>query len=493
MATLLTPQARAANTFVNTGSLNIGRELHTATLLQNGKVLVCGGTATSGPPDRAELYDPITSAWEDAGTIGGQRFAHTATLLPNGKVLVAGGYGDLAGAKLYNPFFNWWEGTGSMNFTHAFHTATLLANGKVLVTGGEGTGGAVAELYNPDTGTWEVTGLLSESRVDHTATLLTNGKVLVTGGSNNSGYLSSAELFNPATGSWTVTNPMLTRRRYHTATLLPNGKVLVAAGTNQTFFDVLSSAEIFDPTTESWTATGGLNMGRVLHSASLLPNGKVLIAGGFYAGDLRSSELYDPTVGTWTTAGDLGVARNRLRSTLLNSGKLLITGGYNNALSNHYIAISELFYTVSPLESFRTSNNLASDGSQDLLTPAGDGVPNILKYAFNMKGSGPGQAASLSIPNVASLEPEGFAGLPAPHLEIDNVCAFSYIRLKASAYPGVSYTMEFSYDLSVDSWWTDGATTETITNLDETIERVTLKDYSGSSRLFARVRVSVLP
>jgi len=40
-----------------TGSVSTHRALHTATLLQNGKVLVVGGSTVT---DSGELYDPAT-------------------------------------------------------------------------------------------------------------------------------------------------------------------------------------------------------------------------------------------------------------------------------------------------------------------------------------------------------------------------------------------------------------------------------------------------
>ena len=80
------------------------------------------------------------------------RVFHTATLLNNGKVLVAGGHD--ASAEIFDPTSGTFAATGSMSVGRDSHTATLLANGKVLIAGGENVSGPLAttELYDPNTG-----------------------------------------------------------------------------------------------------------------------------------------------------------------------------------------------------------------------------------------------------------------------------------------------------------------------------------------------------
>ncbi len=56
------------------------------TLLNNGKVLISGGTADEGI--MAELYDPDTGTFSRTGGLDPHLGANTATLLTNGKVLV---------------------------------------------------------------------------------------------------------------------------------------------------------------------------------------------------------------------------------------------------------------------------------------------------------------------------------------------------------------------------------------------------------------------
>src|SRR4029077_17628931 len=106
------PASGSPFTFGNIGSLGAARQLHTATLLPEGKVLVAGGQGTSGALASAELYDPATGTWTGTGSLGTARYSHTATLLPNGKVLVAGGrdsgFNPSASAELYDPASGTW-------------------------------------------------------------------------------------------------------------------------------------------------------------------------------------------------------------------------------------------------------------------------------------------------------------------------------------------------------------------------------------------------
>src|SRR5262249_45035323 len=80
-----------------TGRLNAGRYVHTATLLENGMVLVAAGEdPIEGEIASAELYDPANGIWTSTGSLNDARWSHTATLLQNGMVLVTGG-AEIAG------------------------------------------------------------------------------------------------------------------------------------------------------------------------------------------------------------------------------------------------------------------------------------------------------------------------------------------------------------------------------------------------------------
>ena len=325
--------------FVLTGSLNTARTSHTATLLNNGLVLIAGGDNNTGSLGTAELYNPATGAFTATGSLNTARTYHTATLLNNGLVLIAGGVNNgtiLADAELYNPAEGTFAVTGSLNTARESHTATLLDNGMVLLAGGNNNSNnssgslASAELYDPTTGTFTRTGSLNTARYQHRATLLNNGMVLISGGNTDSGPLASAELYNPASGTFSYTTGSLnTARANHTATLLNNGMVLMAGGIGPG--GVLASAELYNPAAGAFTSAGNMSAPRESHTATLLNNGMVLMAGGINGSSppysQASAELYDPATAAFTVTGSMHMARELHTATLLNNGTVLAAGG----------------------------------------------------------------------------------------------------------------------------------------------------------------------
>ena len=262
------------------------------------------------------------------------RNTHTATLLNDGTVLLAGGdsgnqSGALASAELYNPAGQSFTATASpMSAVRVFHTATLLNDGTVLIAGGISPSGTLntAELFNPATGAFTLTtGNMTSPRDTHAATLLNGGEVLITGGEITgapSTFLTSSELYNPSTGTFSFAATMNQARTRHTATIINNGMVLVAGGFAGS---PLASAELFDPSTNSFTLTGNMYSAHQLHTATLLASGDVLVAGGYSGGDLTTAELYTPA--TLTPA-------NLSSITVTPAQPSIITGG-TEAIRRH--------------------------------------------------------------------------------------------------------------------------------------------------------------
>ena len=108
-------------TFAATGNMASPRVWHSLTLLPDGTVLTTGGeTDVCGPGfcmfggtvASAETYDPTTGSFAPTNDMNESRSGHSATLLNDGRVLIAGGvgyggigvfYGSTSSAELYTP------------------------------------------------------------------------------------------------------------------------------------------------------------------------------------------------------------------------------------------------------------------------------------------------------------------------------------------------------------------------------------------------------
>ena len=95
-------------------SMATRRNGQTATRLLDGRVLVAGGRSFDGEISAsvatAEVYDPDIGAWSSTGDMTVPRAYHTATLLNDGRVLVCGGHSgvtfnrqQLSTAEIYTP------------------------------------------------------------------------------------------------------------------------------------------------------------------------------------------------------------------------------------------------------------------------------------------------------------------------------------------------------------------------------------------------------
>ncbi len=368
-----------------TGSLNIPRENHQATLLTDGTLLVTGGDAgkyaganEDGPYvvylQSSEIYS--NGSYTAAAEMTTPRSMHRATLLSasTGQVLITGGVncendptcntstplasaelftpgvvpgspGTFASTTLYDPAARGFTTTPTAMTTPRFwHTATQLLNGKVLIVGGTSTNGN----YNA-------------SQVSFMATGGANG---TTGSS-----LATAELYDPTTGKFTATTgQMATARSRHTATLLTDGTVLIAGGIDANGYSI-AEAEIYDPKTDTFHVTKTpMVSGRIRAQATRLGNGTVLISGGAYGAELSGgsngpcplfrtsgqqgcarpdTEIYDPVAGTFTAAPNMNTARYSHTATLLYDGTVLISGGFTNGSANTVGSASTELYIPS--------------------------------------------------------------------------------------------------------------------------------------------------
>jgi N-acetylneuraminic acid mutarotase len=348
------------------------RYYHTATLLNNGKVLVAGTHYSNAGQSVAELYDPAIDSWSEVSDrLSYPRSYYTATLLNSGEVLIVGsgisGSGGYTVAEIYDPVSNEFSVADTLSYIRLAHTATLLNNGQVLVVGTNGSnrGQSVAEIYDPATDSWsEISDLLSYRRSYHTATLLNNGQVLIVGTSLGVGGQSVAELYDPITNTFTEIDDRLAHRRtLHTSTLLNNGKVLIAGQSAAIGQAGQSVAELYDPATSTFSEVSGrLSYSRDRLTLTLLNNGKVLIVGtGFTNRGQSAAELYDPATNTFSEVATQSYLRKEHTVTLLNNGKVLVVGtGFTDAGRS----VAELYLPAGDVQ-------VSNDGSPT----NGDGMP----------------------------------------------------------------------------------------------------------------------
>jgi hypothetical protein len=234
----------ATGSFTQTPNMLVfhGNDVSTS-LLNDGRVLIVGGRGT---PNGAEIYDPITGKFTSAGNTNQLHgFYNTATTLLDGRVLVVGGVAGVggsgnasAGAEIYDPKTGKFTNAGAMAFNRNSHMATVLADGRVLITGGSATNQVTgstpaydsAEIFDPATGTFSLTGSMNQLRFHHYSILLSNGKVLIGGGGGGPSSATSAELYDPLTGRFSPTGDMASPRSQAAVALLSNGQVLVTGG-----------------------------------------------------------------------------------------------------------------------------------------------------------------------------------------------------------------------------------------------------------------------
>ena len=356
--------------FCETNPMASPRVGATSTRLADGRVLVVGGgvessfSLTTLPLATAEIYDPAIPGWLALGpgvTLNQARALHTATLLDDGTVLIAGGTtsslpatgGSLSSLEIFNPAAAGSFTTLGSTMTpgRIGHTATLLQNGKVLLAGGRSAASVfpyldTAEIFDPATGALSAAGnqMPITGRDNHTATLLNNGTVLLAGGASApTAYLNSAVIFDPSAytglGGFSSTDGMTAPRINHTATLLGDGRVLVAGGTGPGGF-THNTAEIFDPSNsgDEFGTAAVMTTLRERHVAATLPNGEVLLAGGTYSATpfspvlLDSAETFNPTTDTFEPTHNMATARQHPLATELPDGRVLVTGGMDLSL-----------------------------------------------------------------------------------------------------------------------------------------------------------------
>ena len=215
--------------------------------------------------------------------------------------------------------------------------------------------------------------------------------------------------------------------------------------------------------------------GSVAYGESIVPaaaaSGVVAIrAGGNHTVALKS----DGTVVVWGRSEE---------------GQTVVPAGIQGRVTAISAGPTTTFYRVGlppVVPSFATaagSAGLAGASAAASATPHKDGVPNLLKYAFNLKLNGP---------DAKTLKPDGNAGLPSMKMDRSAgqpVWRAEYVRRRNS---GLVYTPQKSIGMSADSF-SPMTGPQTVTYLDAQWEKVTILEPCNpveTPRMFSRVKVT---
>ena len=382
-------QSPGSGSFGPAGSLSKARNLHTATLLPDGQVLVIGGwdgdsslaSAEAGEPDTPspgsvgvapagkarvidlvltaslQITDPSGAEVRDIPVTPGETitfrvdnqagFDHDFYIGTDEELSVSGGTTDTGIAT-------WQTGVQELTWVVPADITGLkfgctvpghyaLEQGAISVSGGTLAAGG----QPPGSGMFGPAGSLAGTRWDHTATLLPDGRVLVIGGMDPDRTLESAEAWDPATDNFGPAGSLAEARSSHTATLLSDGRVLVVGGYGGPCQDpgtlscdwdgegVLASAEVWVPGTGTFGPAGSLTVAREHHTATLLADASVLVVGGrdIDGNRLASAAVWDPGFDTFSQTGSLAEARSSHTATLLLDGRVLVVGGFGGGSS----------------------------------------------------------------------------------------------------------------------------------------------------------------
>lgn len=315
-AEIFNPDTRS---FSLSGSLmSDPRWSHVQTTLTDGRVLVVGGRNAQSPAipgarvlASADIYDPETDTFAPTGPLNVARRSPTATLLNDGKVLIAGGGSSVSTgatmpmntAEIYDPSTGTFRLlTARMTVPRQYHTTVKLPNGKVLIIGGSlGPGlqniSRSVDIFDPATETFTEVGQMLFPRITQVATLLRDGRVLLAFSWNGIDVANHSEIYDPAANTFTPTaaNPVHGKVDLDGMRLF-DGTVVCPTGGNE-FLQVLPETTIFRPETNDFGLSGAIQFPRTAAARTVLRDGRPLIVGGLGGSIFHAiAEIYTPSV-----------------------------------------------------------------------------------------------------------------------------------------------------------------------------------------------------
>ena len=382
-----------------TPTLAIPRFGHEAVLLDDGRVLVGGGSTgiannnviVEFPLGFVQVYEPAAGMWSIIEPLEGPGIFYSTVKLVDGRVLfvgLSGGDDQPVGmASVFDPVSESWKPLSGSSSPRGVPSLALLADGRVLVAGGLDYSGAdspysspeavnVVEILDPHTGDWQQAAAMNRASQEQMLFSLNDGRVLAIGAARNgsSELTGHAEVYDPAADTWTIITSLDPDYVPKDAIELPDGRLLVlgAPSDHETQF---LEARIYDTVSDTWSPGGEMTQARPNATLVLLSDGRVLAAGGEYNWgegfpSYSTTEIFDPAALSWSVGPDLSELRGNSSATLLRDGRLLLAGGIGMALDIKEVYPLDSFEVVDPASPGMGAPAVTSKESPGSETPA---------------------------------------------------------------------------------------------------------------------------
>ena len=338
-----------AQVFQTTSSFTDARYGHCSAQSTDDKVLIFGGVVASGSNINSVFeYDPALDYWTAKASIPNSAGLSKSTCvkLNNGNVLLFGGSQNSSTPQSnkvyqYDITADSWSVLSDLpnSLGREQMQSTLVNDSIILLTGGLSTISSALEypttnyLYNTNTNTFTLAGDIPIGVVNHTSTLLSNGEVLITGGFDGSAARNEVHVYNLQNGWRTLPSTLSVAVSAHRA-LLVNGKVYIYGGFNIPLFEFSDKLDVYDPALDAITplTTGPLACSQF---AMVAFNSDILIAGGGKVlpnssfGVTNEAYLYNVNNNTFSTISTMPSTRAGMEiSELGSSGKFIFSGGH---------------------------------------------------------------------------------------------------------------------------------------------------------------------
>lgn len=363
-------------TFSNGPDLNAARGQHTATVLNDGRVLVTGGVDGQGVMADSEVFDPLTNTWavvrnlvqnpndglmmDPTDQFPTARQLHSATALANGTVLVAGGLGvermdpqgqpifeTLTTAYTFNPTTNTFTRVSPLNSARGWHGSSVIPNGGAVLAGG--VDGLLAapgdgETFDSATGTFTQITFQDLHTWGQVVNLGNAGAMIIGGANVQQGQQGGWNISGfPTPKCEMVSGPttVAAAPEISTDTIMmgantgTNGKVLMAGGQilQGQALAITGATEVFDPQANTWGAGPTLSVARFgAEVAEIAATGDQIVIGGVDTGGqlVRTCEVYLTQSNTFVGTVDMATARSDFKAVTLNDGRVLVVGGLDD-------------------------------------------------------------------------------------------------------------------------------------------------------------------